>query len=262
MELISKISKGSKMDQIYIPKNRIGFPIGNYVLLSPLKKQKQDFKPYFYNISYIEPLKLNIINNIMNSIDENVKEYQNIIITGSFLDKGFNFNDLDIILVTKEKINQNLLEQSLEKTHGINSHIITLDNETLHTGLSTDPIYQLMLNKCISKKRIIYNTKKQINYKLLDLHLLKSKTLNDNYDILTGREKYYLTRNLISISLFLTSKKITLDSVNKEIKTIFNIPTINIKQNLINKKYFLRKYNSLYKKTFNKIMKGIKDDTK
>jgi len=33
MELIAKISKGSKMDQVYIPKNRIGFSAGSYVMM-------------------------------------------------------------------------------------------------------------------------------------------------------------------------------------------------------------------------------------
>jgi len=48
MAIVAKISRGSKMDQIYIPKNRAGFSTGQYVLISPLEselKQKRLFKP-------------------------------------------------------------------------------------------------------------------------------------------------------------------------------------------------------------------------
>ena len=49
MEIISKISKGTKMDQIYIPKNRPGLDIGTYVKIIPIE-EKIIKRPYFYNI--------------------------------------------------------------------------------------------------------------------------------------------------------------------------------------------------------------------
>ena len=57
MELIGKITKGSKIDQIYLPKKRIGFSIGNYVRITPLDISIETIKrnkPYFYNIDNIE----------------------------------------------------------------------------------------------------------------------------------------------------------------------------------------------------------------
>ena len=42
VELIGKVSKGSKMDQIYIPKNREAIPVGSYVVVKPLTTEKQD----------------------------------------------------------------------------------------------------------------------------------------------------------------------------------------------------------------------------
>ena len=40
MEIIAKISKGSNMDQIYIPKIRYGLNVGEYVIVRPLKEEK------------------------------------------------------------------------------------------------------------------------------------------------------------------------------------------------------------------------------
>src|SRR3989344_8502675 len=105
VELIGKVSKGSKMDQIYIPKKRESIPVGSYVVVKLLTTEKQKKKPYFYNVS-IEPIKVEIIKNIIGVIDKNI-DNENIIITGSFLEKGFQFNDIDVLIISgniKEEI--------------------------------------------------------------------------------------------------------------------------------------------------------------
>lgn len=253
------------MDQVYLPKNRENLATGSYVIIKPLDielSKKEIQKPYFYNIGFIEPIKLQIITNIINTIDKNTKN-ENIIITGSFLDKGFNFNDIDIIIISEEKINLKAIEKNIEDKIKIKIHIILLNNKILVEGLSTDPLYQVMLNKCIAKKRFIYKIKNTINYKILDLHLLKSKILIDNFDILNGNEKYNLTRNLAAISLYLEKRKIDKEQVDKKITEYFNLKELKeIKQNILNKTIFIKKYKILYNKTFNKIMKGIKETSK
>ena len=262
MEIISKISRGSKMDQIYIPKNRKNFTIGTYVVIRPLETEQNIEKPYFYNISSIEPVKLDIINEIFNRI-EKISKYENIIITGSFLDDGFNFNDIDILIISDNKIDEKYIKKVIENTIKIKAHIITLNNKSIGMGLSTDPLYQMMLSKCIAKKRFIYKTKRKIDYKLLDLHLLKSKSLTDGYDFISGIEKYYLTRNMIAISLFIQTKKIDKKRIDEEIKRIFNIKKIqDLKQNMLDKKTFLQRYNSFYNNLSSKILSNIQDGAK
>ena len=138
-----------------------------------------------------------------------------------------------------------------------------LDNESLIIGLQTDPLYQIMLSKSISKNRIFYKTKNNLNYKLLDLHLLKSKVLIENFNLLKGNEKYNLVRNMIAIYLYLEGKKLTKDLVDNQIKEDFHLKDISeLKQNSIDKKKFLIKYKLIYNKTFSKILEGIKNDAK
>lgn len=266
VELISKISKGSKMDQIYIPKRRSNFEVGCYVLIKPLdriEKQKIKEKPYFYNIHKLEPVKLRIIDKIFDISNKLLKNCNNIIITGSFLDQGFNFNDIDLILVTSEKIELNHIESELKNNTGINFHIIVLSNKVLIKGLNSDPLYQVMLSKCVTKKRFIYRIRQTINYKLLDLHLLKSNQLTDNFDILTGDEKYGLVRNLIAIRLFISGKRVTKDLIKRKINHFFGKNTDKkIKENMLNKKEFLKKFRKIYNKVFKEIMKGIEHGSK
>lgn len=265
MDIIGRISKGTKMDQIYIPKIRTGLSPGDYVVITPLNKKitsetKEKF--YFYNVKNIEPLKLIIVDNIFSIIEKKIKDYENIIITGSFLETSSDFKDIDIILIGNEKFDVKNIKNELEKYLGIKSDILHLDNKTLISGLNSDPLYQMMLSKCISKKRFIYKIKKKIHYKILDLHLLKSNSLLNNFEIMTGREKYYSVRNLVSIKLFLENKKLSNEIVNNEIENLFKIKVIDIKENIIDGSKFIKTYDGLYNLLFKKIMEGVKDGSK
>ncbi len=266
VEMIGKISKGSKMDQIYLPKNRNGLNSGTYVVISPLNRLenniKFDEKPklFYYNTGKLEGLKIKIIEEIINLIDTKL-ETNNIIITGSFLERSFNFNDIDILIINDDKKNIGLLIKQLENLYGIKIHIIQISKNELIKGMSIDPLYNLMLNKCVSKNRLIFNIKRNINYKLLDLNLLKSKTLIDNFDILNGKEKYYFTMNMISILIFIEGKKLTKEVVNNEIENLFDKSIDDIKYNLLNKD-FLSKFKKIYNKTLNLILENIKKERK
>ena len=263
MEIISKVSKGTRMDQVYIPKNRKGLGTGTYVIIKPIKSEKIAEKPFFYNVKHIEPIKMDIIMNILSTIDKITDKYENAIITGSFLDEGFNFGDIDIIIITEDKLSKLQIKKNLEDTVKIKIHPIILSKKALMIGLSTDPLYSMLLSKCVAKKRLIFKIKYKIDYKVLDLHLLKSKILIDNFDHLNGIDKYYLTRNMVVIFLYIKHKKINKETVDKEIKKIFNIKSIQeIKQNMLNKEEFLRLYKRFYSNTFNKIMENIKNDAK
>ena len=120
-----------------------------------------------------------------------------------------------------------------------------------------------MLTRCISRKRFIYRAKPKINYKLLDLHLLKSKLLIDNFDFLTGDEKYEMTRNLAAINQFISKKEVTKDKIDLAINNFFGKKTVQrLKNNLLLAKDFLKKYNKVYNNAQNRILKGIKDEPK
>ncbi len=262
MELISRVSKGTKMDQIYLPKNRHGLSIGSYVVVKPIEtpRKVEVTKPYFYNIKNLEPIKTKIAEELFREIDKSIHKYDNLIITGSFLDNGFTFNDIDVLIVSEDKINIAELSSKLEQISGIKTHLILISNKTLLAGLSTDPLYQTMLSKCIAKKRIIYKITPKIDYKLLDFHLFKSKMIIDNFDFLDGNEKYYLTRNMIAILEYVKSNKISRDKIDQEIKNIFNLSDVElIKKNVLDKKEFVKIFKKVYNQTFNLIMTHTND---
>jgi len=272
-QIIAKVSRGTNMDQVYLPKNRSGMQPGEYVIINvlantPVPETKKSagklFKPYFYGLGalkQIEPIKLQIISDIFDISAKFVQKESNIIITGSFLDSGFNFNDVDIIILSKNADTKGVEGEIMAKV-GIKPHIIALSKEEFSQGLASDPLYQTMISRCAAKGRLIFNFKPMINAQLLDMHLLKSKALIDNFELLNGKEKYYLTFNLISILLFIQRGKITKDLVEKAIKREFGVKKLEeIKENLIDET-FLKKYKTIYNKTFNKIMGKLKNGSK
>lgn len=264
MEIIAKVSKGSLMDQIYIPKNREGMEAGSYVVVTPLmKKIKQESSLYFYKTEELSEIKIILLKKIVSLIGSYLREYQNIIIAGSILEQGFNFNDIDIIIVTNHGKIPPIIEKEIEQKLSVKLHIISMTYKELIAGLKTDPLYQLILSKYISTNRLIYTAKKEINYKLLDLHLLKSKILPDNFDILSGKEKYNLTRNIIAIKLFIENKKMTNEILNEFIISAFKLNNIEeLKNNIIEKNNFINIYKKIYNDLYIKILKGIENGSK
>jgi len=251
------------MDQVYIPKRRIGFDIGTHVVIRPLRKKIAIAKPSFYDVDSLDQIKLRIVNEIFEKISE-IVEYDNVIITGSFLEKGFNFNDIDILLISEDKVNTTHLEELLKDKIGVKVHIVLMDNKTLTKGMSSDPLYQTMLSRCVSIKRFVYRVKHEINYKILDLHLLKSKLLIENFDFLSGDEKYEMARNAVSIALFIGNKEVKKDKIEESIDKLFGKDmSKNIKENIIvDKKGFLAKYKKFYNDLSSRILDKIKNGSK
>lgn len=249
------------MDQVYIPKQRAGFSIGDYVVIKSLDSEKEPEKPFLYNIEYIEPVKLRVVLEIFKIIDRSIENYENAIITGSFIEKGFCFNDVDILVIKEEPFKEKALENEIYSRTGLKAHVIAIDLKSLMKGLASDPIYNAMLSRCISKKRFIFNVEKKINYKALDLHLLKSKLFIDNFNYISGSQKYDMLRNMIAIRLFLDNKKISKEAVDDCIEQLFFVKIEDIKKNMIDKK-IIKKYKLVYEKTFKIIMDGIKNEPK
>ena len=68
--LTGKISKGTLMDQIYIPKERpLGFEVGTSVVLKPLIEEEAEIKPVYYNIKNLESVKVTIIQKIFSELN-------------------------------------------------------------------------------------------------------------------------------------------------------------------------------------------------
>ncbi len=257
MVIVSTISRGTQMDQVYLPKLRPpGFAVGEAVEIRPTKKQKRSF--YTHNINKLEPLK----SLIKDEIFDYFEQVDNVLITGSFLEEGFQFNDIDIILIGHLQPRPEW-SKHFRDTLGIKAQFICLDRKSLQQGLQQDPLFQMMMSKYLAKKRELFQYKHKFDYKLLDLHLFKSKTLIDNFDILTGKEKYDLVRNALAIRLFLEEKRLSKEVVDQEMEGLLGKGIVDkLRKNIVEKRTFLKRFRKVYNEIQALFMKKIKEEQK
>lgn len=251
------------MDQIYIPKQRVpGLEAGTLVVIEPaLLKGAEKPKLSYYKVESLAPIKVAIIERIFEYF-ERMAEVENVLVAGSFLEPGFEFEDVDVVAISGKKIDASSIEMALSTELGLNVQVIAIGFKILLKGISTDPLFEMLVSRFVSKKRVVFRAKREMHFKLLDLHLLDSKVLLDNFEFLTGREKYKLTRNMIVVLLFLDDRKLSVEAVNSGIEKHFGKDIVKlIKENMVGKA-FLSKYKSLYNKLFDRIMAGVRNDSK
>jgi len=254
-ELVKKISKGTRFNQIYLQKSEgLGFESGKTVIIRALADAIAKELPIFeYNVK-LNSLKKEIVKTIFKIIDNN-GSYDNIIITGSFLDEGFNFEDIDIIIINP-KIDKSALKDSIRQSIGIAPHLILIDSESFNKGIRRDPLFRLMVDRYVSIKRAIFHKDKKANYKLLDIYLIKNRNLVDGYDLLSIKQRKKLLRDFISIKLFVDDKEVTIKNIKNEIERIFG-------NEVIEKLFYYgdgeakQEFIANLKKEFNKLEKRI-----
>ncbi|MBI3036616.1 hypothetical protein HYY73_02575 [Candidatus Woesearchaeota archaeon] len=256
--LLSRISKGTVMDQIYVPKIRApGFERGVTVAITPLQS-KAITEIYRHHVQYLEPIKKIIVDEIFSYFEH----VDNVLVAGSFLEEGFEFEDIDTVVLTEKSIDNAAIKTHFKAALGIDIHIICLPLKELLRGIDSDPLFQMLLSRFVAKKRLLVPKDRAIKYKLLDLQLLESKTLIDGFDFLNGREKYKLTRNAVAIASFLNNKPLNASSVDNEIEHYFGeMSVISIKENIIGAE-FLLKYKIFHKKLLKRILEGVKNEPK
>ena len=259
-KLIKRISKGARFNQIYLQKNEgLGFEPGKSVVISPLEdiivKEPATFE---YNVK-LESLKREIVKLVFKIVDR-YGYYDNIIITGSFLGEGFNFEDIDIIIINPVNMEKDKLKDSIEQNIGISPHLILIDSESLNKGIKRDPLFRLMVDRYVSIKRAIFRKDSEINYKLLDIYLLKNKNLIEGYDLFSIKQRKKLLRDFISIKLFSKNKEVTIENVEKETNRLFGkdiIESLFYYGNNEEKHEFIAKLKKEFNKLENHILKNV-----
>ena len=78
-----------------------------------------------------------------------------------------------------------------------------------------------MVDRYVSAKRAIFRKDRELNYKLLDIYLLKNKNLIEGYDLFSIKQRKKLLRDFISIKLFSENKEVTIENIEKETNRLF-----------------------------------------
>lgn len=249
--LIKKISRGTRFNQVYLKKNEgLWFEPGRSVIISPLEGSiPADTQIFEYNTS-LDSIKKEIARKIFRIIGS-ICSYSNILITGSFLETGFGFDDVDIIILDPGPVQEDRLKSMIGEI-GIKPHLMMMGRKSLDKGISRDPLFRMMAARYVSVRRILLKKEKSVDYRLLDIHLAKNRNLIDGYGLLSIGQRKKLLRDFISIKLFAENKEVTTKDIEKEAERLFG-------KQIIERLFYYaddeakKKFLSVLKKEFNKL---------
>ena len=178
------------------------------------------------------------------------KEIKQAFIVGSFL-KDADYRDIDILLVSESKTEEEVYEKLTEK-FGLKFHVISIPDERFKTLIEICPLTRNMLFSYASNKKFKLPEKKidkeHINFLLMmPEDLLKIKA--------GGRVFYDIIRRLVTIENFL--EKENPEKINSELKKILgNLFDILRKDDKINEE-IIKKLRKIIKSKLNIIKKKI-----
>ncbi len=217
-KFIHKISKGSRFNQIYIPKEKSHkFKPGDIVEIKLLKKSVELY--YSKNVKKLTPFKKDLIKKVFNFLDK-YPEVKQIFIFGSFLTKKVDYNDIDILILTdgnekkdfEEKIYKNLTDK-----FNLKFHIIFYDEKRLRHLLEICPLTRNMFYFYVSDKPFSVSKKTKIDKNHIKFLLMMAEDLLET-NIKESQVYYNELRKLHVIENFLNGKEISPKEIDSFIK--------------------------------------------
>lgn len=220
-EFIHKISKGSRYNQIYIPKEATDFEIGDIVKVMLLEKKIQ-----FYTSKNLK------LNDFKKSVVEKIFELlrswdiKQVFVVGSFLFKKADYRDIDVILIgnaDEDKIYKSLIEKL-----GLRFHILTIKDDAFKNLIRICPLTRSMLSYFVSNKE--FNLPKYY----FDINHIKFLLMMPQ-DLLkidvNSRVFYDSIRRLITMERFLEKNSLDSLKIEGEAEKLLGLLFLNVKNN-------------------------------
>jgi len=214
-KFIHKVSKGTRFNQIYIPKSmELNFQAGDIVEVTLLEKSISIH--YSKNLTKLSDFKVELIKNIFSKLD-NFREIKQIFIIGSFLTQKQDYNDIDIILISEKNFEKEVYETLIEKFE-LKFHIMTILENNFKSLQKYCPMTRSMLYYFVSNKKFNLPKDTELNKNHIKFLLMMPE------DLLTIKLKprvfYDSLRRLSTIERFLENRSLNPLDINKEIKNI------------------------------------------
>jgi predicted nucleotidyltransferase len=256
MKFIHQVSKGSRYNQIYIPKDAEGiFEVGDTVEVRLLRKKLELFCSK--SPLQLPEFKKSLIKQIFSSLS-NFHEISQVFIVGSFLTEKSDYNDIDLLVISKQK--SELLEKKvfsyLTEKFQLKFHILSVSQESFINlqkicPLTRSMFYYFVSNKKFHPEQEIIIDKKHIEFLLMmPEDLLK---INAN-----SRTFYDNIRRLIAIRRFLEKKDLDSVKINQELKELLGEALYSrLKNNEAINNDMLKKLRGIIKKKIIEIKKKI-----
>jgi hypothetical protein len=217
MEFVHKVSKGSRYNQIYIPKDFEEFEAGDIVKVILLKKKN---KIYTSKNLDLKEFKREIIERIFKLFPT-----RKVFVFGSFLFKEADYKDIDILLINgdEEKDCSLLIEKM-----GLKFHVLAMKEQSFEKLIKICPLTRSMLSYFASNKEFKM-PQQEYDKKHLEFLLMMPQDIL-KIDV-NNRIFYDNLRRLVTIERFLEKKSLDSMLIEKELKSLFKELFQKIKDN-------------------------------
>ncbi|MBU0628529.1 MAG: hypothetical protein KKC75_05025 [Nanoarchaeota archaeon] len=207
-----RISKGSRFNQIYIPKEmEKSLGVGDLVEVRLLQKS---FQIYYKNQQKLSEFKEYLITGIFSALIP-FTEIKSVFIVGSFLDE-IAYNDIDLVIISEKEDLEKGIETLLAEKFSQKFHIIALSEEKLNSLMEKDPLTCSMLTSYASNRKAGLNYKRTIDKAHIEFLLMMPEDLLELN--LPSKSFYDGIRRLITIENFLKNEKIDRKIINNQVE--------------------------------------------
>jgi len=257
-KFIHQVSKGSRFNQIYIPKSvEKEFEVGDIVEVRLLKKENKLY--YSQNLKKLSEFKENLIKQIFTFLSK-FREIKQIFIFGSFLTKKLDYNDIDILVIVNKEDNslEKIINEEIIEEFNLKFHLIVSEEDRNIESLKISPILRSMFYYYVSNKKFLMPKEILINENhLKNLLMMPEDLLKVRFPL--GKVYYDSLRKLITLEYFLKNDEIAPDKIDSELIGLINAEKLKIlKENHNVESYLLKEIRSIIKEKLALIHKLIK----
>ena len=213
-KFIKNVSKGSRFNQVYVPKDMEGLiEVGDEVEVRLIKKHIS--LHYSKNLEKLSEFKEGLIKGIFSYLNS-IEGINYIFIVGSFLTEKISYNDIDIAVITELKDFEGTIYHKLIEKFDLKFHLLAMKEEKLMDLLRICPMTRAMFGNFISNKPFYMPKEKYTDKKHIKFLLMMPYDLLDIK--LSSRSFFDSIRRLITIEKFLKNKILDAGDINIEIK--------------------------------------------
>ena len=210
------VSKGSRFNQVYIPKDMESLmEVGDEVEVRLVKKSTA--LHYSRNLKKLSEFKEGLIKGIFSSLNS-IGSINYIFIAGSFLTEKVSYNDIDIVLITNKSINnfEEAIYSKLIERFNLKLHLIAIEESRFNNLIKICPLTKSMFSRFICSMEIKIPEEKYVDSRHIKFLLMMP---HDLLEIKLGSRSFFDgIRRLITIENFLKNKALGIEGINDELR--------------------------------------------
>lgn len=208
------VSKGSRYNQIYVPRDlEKDFEAGDIVEVKLLKKK--EYLHYSKSLKKLNEFKEHLVREILKSICA-YKEIKQAYIIGSFLTTKEEYHDIDIVIISEKEIDERV-QANLTGTYSLRFHVISVKEDALAESLKHCPLTRSMFYYYVSNKKGIILPLPELNKNHIRFLLMFPEDILE-IDV-QERMLYDSLRRVITIEAFLKKEEIAPDKIDTILKS-------------------------------------------